>query len=425
MRIATHLEDLERFLDESRKNFALQRITLPQADGWGIERGILKHRTGGFFNVVGASFGGREDRVYLYQPQSAITGLLTSDFGGARHVLLQARAEPGTQGTAQYAPTIQSTLANYLGLHGGQPAAFTDHFIRHDPTVTRVVHESEQLDLGERYLYKSKRSAILECDPGIELANGFIWVPETLLHDGVSRSYFLNTDLRAMLGVFPWAAEHGAESSLVPRSPLVRESLLRPIDPRVIGTLCTRLQGRIVPCEFKDLRALKGWEIGADGFFEKQARQGFAIEFYHCEAPGREVRSWFQPLLNSRGTGYAALHCRVVRGALEVQVRAGSESGLKTGQALLPTVLRYPDSIAGPEPAAGKVLVSTLESDEGGRFLSDTSRYELVLVPEDSERADGAFWISVAELKWFLAHSNLCSIQLRSLSSMLLGDLPC
>ena len=425
MRAATHLADLERFLDESRNNFALRRVTLPQADGWGIERGILKHRTGGFFNVVGASFGGDEDSVFLYQPQSAVAGLLTSSFGGMRHLLLQARAEPGTQGTAQYAPTIQSTLANYLGLHGGQPAAFTDHFIRHDPSVTRVVHESEQLDLGERYLYKAKRTTILECDPGVELANGFIWAPEALLQDAVGRSYFLNTDLRALLGVFPWTAEYGAQSSLVPRSPLVRESLLRPIDPGVIGAACALLEARIVPCEFKDIHDLTNWEIRPDGFFEKQERQGFSIEFYHCEAPGREVRSWFQPLLNSRGCGYAALHCRVVRGALEVLVRAGSESGLKTGKALLPTVLRYPDSMAGPEPAAGKVLVSTLESDEGGRFLSDTSRYELVLVPEDCARADGSFWVSVAELKWFLAHSNLCSIQVRGLSSMLLGELPC
>jgi oxidase EvaA len=425
MRIATHLDDLERHLEERKKNFVLERVSLPRAKGWAIERGVLRHQTGGFFSVVGADVGDFGDKVFLYQPQSAITGLLTSFFAGQSHLLLQARAEPGTEGTAQYAPTIQSTLANYLGLHGGQPAAYTDHFIRHHPTLRRVVHDSEQLDLGERYLFKAKRSAILEVDPGVELADGFIWVPQALLHCAVKRPYFLNTDLRALLGVFPWAAGPGVESALTPPCELVSASLARPVDPRVIGAICARLSGRAMSCNFKDLNQLENWDIGPDGLFERESRQGFSIEFFYCEASGREVRSWFQPLLNSHGSGYAALYCREARDTLEVLVRAGSESGLKTGQALLPTVLHYPDRTDSVPPAPGKVLVSTMESDEGGRFLSDTSSYELVLVPPDFQGGDGTFWVNVAELKWFLSHSNLCSIQLRGLSSMLLGKLPC
>jgi len=425
MRTAINLDDLDLFLNERRKGFLLERVTLHDAKGWVVEHGILKHRTGGFFNVVGVNFESGEDRIFLYQPQSAVTGLLTSSFDGQWHVLMQARAEPGTQGTAQYGPTIQSTLANYLGLHGGRPAAYTDHFIRYQSSVRRVIHDSEQLDLGERYLHKSKRLAILECDPDIEVADGYIWVPEKLIRESVTLSYFLNTDLRALLAVFPWEGEPGIESSLVPACQLVRESLTRPIDPNVIGAICAKLSARVRHGNFKELSDLENWNISGNGFFEKKTLQGFAIEFYYCEATGREVRSWFQPLVNSRGTGYAALYCREVGGALEVLVRIGSESGLKTGHALLPTVLDYPDCTRTMRPAPGKVLLSTMESDEGGRFRHDLSRYELVLVPRDYGLADDLFWVSIAELKWFLANSNLCTIQLRGLSSMLLGELPC
>ena len=425
MRTAINLDDLDLFLNERRRGFLLERVTLHDAKGWGVEHGILKHRTGGFFNVVGVNLESGEDRVFLYQPQSAVTGLLTSSFEGQRHVLMQARAEPGTQGTAQYGPTIQSTMVNYLGLHGGQPAAYTDHFIRYHPAVSRVIHDSEQLDLGERYLHKSKRLAILECHPDIEVANGYIWVQERLIPDAVRRSYFLNSDLRALLAVFPWGRKQGVDSGIVPACQLVIESLSRPLDPNVIGAICAKLSARVRHGNFKELSDLENWNISDNGFFEKKARQGFAIEFYYCEASGREVRSWFQPLVNSRGTGYAALYCREVGGALEVLVRIGSESGLKTGHALLPTVLDYPDCTRTMRPAPGKVLLSTMESDEGGRFRHDLSRYELVLVPRDYGLADDLFWVSIAELKWFLSHSNLCTIQLRGLSSMLLGELPC
>ena len=312
-----------------------------------------------------------------------------------------------------------------MGLHGGQLAHYTDHFIRYHSSIRSVIHDSEQLDLGERYVYKSKRLVILTCDPDIEIEDQFIWVPETVIKDSIKYSYFFNTDLRSLFAVFPWSCMPGEATSLMPSSRLVNASLARPINPNVIGVICAKLTTRIVPCHFTELNKLKNWSISANGFYEKTNLQGFAIEFYYCEVFGREVRSWFQPLVNSHGTGYAALYCREVNDALEVLIRIGAESGLKNGQALLPTVLNYPNGTLPPKSQIGKILASTMESDEGGRFLRDISTYELVLVPHDHALTDDLFWISISELKWFLSHSNLCAIQLRGLSSLLLGELSC
>ena len=117
MRIATSPTDLDIFLSDRKKNFLLEKVTLNETKGWKIEAGILRHETGGFFNVVGVSYENDADKVLLYQPQSAVTGLLTSHFEGQMHVLLQARVEPGTQGIAQYGPTIQSTLAKTIWVY--------------------------------------------------------------------------------------------------------------------------------------------------------------------------------------------------------------------------------------------------------------------------------------------------------------------
>ena len=82
MRIVASLNDLDTFLSECKKNFLLEKVTLNEAKGWKIEEGILRHETGGFFNVVGVSSENDVDKVFLYQPQSAVTGLLASYFDG-------------------------------------------------------------------------------------------------------------------------------------------------------------------------------------------------------------------------------------------------------------------------------------------------------------------------------------------------------
>ena len=74
-----------------------------------------------------------------------------------------------------------------------------------------------------------------------------------------------------------------------------------------LGPVCARLDATLVPCALRRLDELEDWEIRADGIFEKQARQGFSVEFYRCETSGREVRAWSQPLINSHGMGRAQL----------------------------------------------------------------------------------------------------------------------
>ena len=72
----------------------------------------------------------RRPLVLLYQPQSAFNGLLIAAIGAELHVLLQARVEPGNIGVAQYGPTVQSTPANYLRVHGGRATPYLDFFHR-------------------------------------------------------------------------------------------------------------------------------------------------------------------------------------------------------------------------------------------------------------------------------------------------------
>jgi oxidase EvaA len=417
---AASLRELKDFLAASKIGFVVRPTGLKDMNSWRLSDGALSHISGGFFSVAGVQFEdeGNRQAIFLFQPQSALTGLLTCMMDGQRHFLLQARAEPGNIEKAQFGPTVQSTPANYLRAHGGKPSPYIDFFTTFQPHL-RVLHDSMQIDYGERYLFKSKRLIIAECDPWIPVEAGFIWVPGRLINALVAESNFSTFDLRSLLVMFPWGESQ--KDALQPASPPVQSSLQLPARPEILGQVFHALQGRISRYRFCDLADMKNWYLSDRGLEEREARQGFDIGFYYVEARGREVASWSQPLVNSKTEGRASLVCRLKDDALEVLVRVAAESGLQTGKALLPSYLRYPGALSVEPPPSGLDLFQTIESDEGGRFFCDTSRYELIMNP-DTTVPDGV-WLRISELKFLLSQSNICAIQLRCLASMLLGTL--
>lgn len=422
MLIANNLQSAIEFLDESRAGFVVEPTALAQMPSWSIAEGALSHVSGGFFSIVGAQFdltGLRREALFLYQPQSAINGLLTCVRGGRRYVLLQARAEPGNLGCAQYGPTLQSTPANYLRLHGGRASPYIDLFTRFHPAL-RVLHDSVQLDLGGRYLFKSKRVIVAQCPAELPAEDGFIWVGTDVISQAVTCPTFLNTDLRALLGVWQWDAEAG-EVGCAPVSHHVANSMRLPPRASVLARVLGGLPADIAPYRFVEIPRLQGWRVTDSGIVGQAASCEIDVGYFHVEAHRREVATWQQPLIVSRTRGHARLVCRMADGVFEVLVTLGTEAGLQTGRAVLPSLLRYPGAAHVAAEPCGRVLLQTTESDEGGRFYRNASTYEIVLAPPGYEV--NGIWLRVSEVKRLLALSNVCAIQLRCLVSFLLGKL--
>jgi dTDP-4-dehydro-6-deoxy-alpha-D-glucopyranose 2,3-dehydratase len=139
-------------------------------------------------------------------------------------------------------------------------------------------------------------------------------------------------------------------------------------------------------------------------------------------APLRENVDWTQPLVNSATTGQVALACRERDGFLEFLVSVAPETGLATSAAVAPSYVRYPGIEQAPPHWLGEQAdwCASIESDEGGRFYRDASRYQIVRV-DDAEIANGGLWLRLPELKALLRMSNVCTIQLRGVVSQLLG----
>src|SRR5687768_12476969 len=272
---ARTLEDLNAVRERIRTGFGVSQVHMKEAEDWELADGALQHRSRGFFSVVGVSPDetSKAGRLMLYQPQAAVTGLLTTVLDGERFFLIQARAEPGCIGEVQYGPSLQSTPANYMRLHGGTTSPYVSAFMAYDRDI-KPIGDTTQSDLGERYLMKSKRLILAECRADISVKPGFVWASAAIIRQALACSTFLNIDLRSLLALMPWAADE-RNGAISPGSNLVRKSLRQAIRSEVIGKIfMTLMPGpnllRPVP-----IAALPNIAITEWGFYEKVRNQGF------------------------------------------------------------------------------------------------------------------------------------------------------
>lgn len=424
---ATTIAALDTVRQASLERFSVEQIRAAEALEWELNDDTIEHRTRGFFSVVGVDPGDSPPHVLLYQPQAAVTGLLTTVHQGETYALLQARAEPGCVGGVQFGPTIQSTPANFLSLHGGAPPPYAAAFLTAQTGVS-LLSDTTQSDLGGRYLMKSKRAVLASCGPSVPVAPGFVWASMDLLRQAVARSTFLNIDLRSLLSMLPWG-EQGRPALIAPTLAAARRSLQAPVRPDVVGRLHCRTSSNAVSRRLIPLRSVPGWTLSEWGLKEHIPAQGFEVNFYRIEAHLREVSHWSQPLVACAAEGRCELACRERDGMLEVLVRSLRETGLALGWGLAPTVVCYPGN-AGPPMGAldllpGHELLATVESDEGGRFFQHSSRYSLVFLDPSADdpaaKDPDLTWLTLADVKACLSTSNLCTIQLRGLLSHLLA----
>ncbi|MEO0361187.1 MAG: NDP-hexose 2,3-dehydratase family protein, partial [Pseudomonadota bacterium] len=327
-----------------RTGFSIREIAMADAaPHWALIDGAVRHSTGGFFAIAG--FTDPEtgaERLMLNQPQGAVNGLATAIGAEGRRVfLLQSRAEPGNEEEVQFGPSLQSTPANWMRLHGGAPSPYAAAFLEH-AAEARTLVETTQLDLGGRYVLKSKRVSISEGPQTQPSEPGFHWTTCEGVLAGLDVDYCFNTDLRAAIGVAPWSADPEA-GELAPRSELVRRSLAAPARAEALGAAIAKLSERIpAPLWPTPIEALSNWEVGPQGLDERRPDQNLSVRFYEIEARAREMKSWIQPLIVGRGEGRFLLLCRERGGAAEVFVAVRREPGLPNGAAFAPSFLAYP-----------------------------------------------------------------------------------
>lgn len=412
LRIARTATELKSFLQDTidRSNFKLSRVKLSDQQEWNLVHGVLGHRTGGFFYITGLihNISDREQLV-LYQPQSAFNGLVVHKQENNVYVLLQARIEPGNSGIGQYGPTIQSTPANYLRFHGGKETPYFDFFFKYNPQV-RPIANSTQLDLGKRYFQKSKVLSYVESISLVETAENMIWVPLEIISQVLNYDNFFNTDLRSMISVFDW-------DLFFSRNPELSSCTKGFSDYQCLNNLSSKNMGKLVP-----ISELQNWELTDEGVIDK-GNSGVSVNIYKVACTNREVKTWVQPLLCAANRGLITLLMRQVNNESEFLLSYQSEFGISGEKVLLPSYITYPGENHQNKTTSyqeGKVLAEVIQSEEGGRFYLNENIYQVILVDPDFECDKSQFWVDADALKGLLKTSNLVSIQLRCITSLIL-----
>ncbi|MEV6841294.1 NDP-hexose 2,3-dehydratase family protein [Streptomyces sp. NPDC051133] len=400
----------------------VSRIPFSALKNWAFEddSGNLVHRTGRFFSIQGLNATRNSAptaswrQPIIHQPEVGILGIITKEFDGVLHFLMQSKMEPGNSNRLQLSPTVQATLSNYSGVHGGRPVAYLDYFTGESH---RVIADSCHSEQGAWFYRKRNRNIIVEVSDDVELQGGFHWLTLGQIHRLLDVENLLNTDARSVLSCLPFP---------FPDAPAAEGA----------GTLSTWLaEARArhdLSTEDVGLREV-GWTVTPDRI-KHPSGAFFEIIAADIHSVGREVASWSQPLLRPVGMGLAAFLVRYdADGILHVLARAREEAGAADGLEIGPTVQGMPRNYdflpAEARPpymsyvlsAPGKkVLFDNVLSEEGGRFYHAHTRYMLVVAQDDTyDCPPDHQWVSAQGLSVFTQHGRLLNSEARTLITIL------
>jgi oxidase EvaA len=181
------------------------------------------------------------------------------------------------------------------------------------------------------------------------------------------------------------------------------------------------------------LDRVQGWYKTEDAIMHEEGRY-FSVIAVSVEAENREVTHWTQPLVSPRQEGIVAFVVKKINGILHFLMQAKVEAGNFDVIEMAPTVQcltgSYKDVAPEDRPpfldhviqaGAEKVRLSTLQSEEGGRFFREANRNLLIEGEHDfpTEVPERYIWMTLNQIKGFIKYNNFLNVQCRSLTSSL------
>lgn len=419
------VEEILRWLSERREagGFRVDRIAFDELDGWGFreDTGDLAHRSGRFFTVQGLHVTGDTTvprewyQPIINQPEVGILGILTKEFEGVPHFLMQAKMEPGNPNMVQLSPTVQATRSNYTGAHGGRKVRYLDYFV--EPGRARVLADVLQSEHGSWFYRKNNRNMLVEvaADSVVPEHEDFRWIGLGQLARLLRHDNTVNMDARTVLACAPTADP----------DPYALRT-----DTDLLSWFTGERSRHQITSETVPLASIPDWTRSADRISHDRG-QYFDVVAVAVEAGAREVASWSQPLIRPHGPGVTAFITKRFGDVPHLLVHARVEGGFLDTVELGPTVQCTPENHAHlpseDRPAFLELVRSAapehiryeaVHSEEGGRFLEAESRY-LVVDADDGRLASdpppGYCWATPGQLNALLRHGNYVNVQARTL----------
>ena len=420
---------------KSTTRVSLEKIKLNDCTPWYYDenRGEIRNPNGSFFQIKGIKMSGEKETVYqpiIIQNEIGFLGIIACKIQGVWHYLMQAKIEPGNVNVVQVSPTIQATKSNFEARHGGRIPDYLDFFLGMKPESILV--DQIQSEQSSRFYGKRNRNVIIVSDTELEEKKNFRWLTLSQIKALMHYDNLVNMDTRTVISCIPFVLLED-EKDLPFAQNQVYKSSVTELNRQTIVSLYNVMNNYKMFNENRvsllPLHELKGWDIRDNGVFPDH---DYSFEVIYCKVliEGREVTSWNQPLIASRGIGTIGLICCNFDGMMKFLVRPRAEIGCRDLIEIGPTIQqdyagREDDEVIRLfwdklEKNEG-VLIDTLLSEEGGRFYQEQNRNVIIEISKDEigELPNGYVWSDYGTLNIMMQINNVLNIQLRNMLSFL------
>ena len=434
--------------------FIVEEIPFESLDNWYFEQETknLRHSSGKFFSIEGinvnTNFGFKQkwEQPIIIQPEIGILGIITKVFNGIRYFLMQAKMEPGNINIVQISPTVQATRSNYTKVHKGKQPKYLEYFT--GDSKSRILIDQLQTEQGGRFLKKRNRNMVVEVHGNIPIEEDFIWLTLSQIKIALGKDNIVNMDSRSVLATIPFVNIDAIPGFIKSNNYSICLDFLKNASPyskhifesalSTDNSLMTFDQVLSWVTEMKTKYELSVTRIPlcnvvdwcfTDNSIKHESDNFFSVIAVKVQAGNREVFQWSQPLIKESNLGLIGFIVRKINGVLHFLVQAKVEPGSFDIIDLAPTVscssyLKVLKSSEKPpfleffdKPKAEDVLLSTIQSEEGGRFFHFQNRNMIIHIDEEEkiEVPDNYKWLTLAQLMK-LIRFGLLNVESRSLN---------
>ena len=369
------------------------------------------------------------------QPEVGILGFVITDSQENRKWLIQNKPEPGNINYYQYAPTVQATKSNYERVHGGKSTPFLNLFLN----TTSLLVDEECSEQGDRYLNKFNRNCkyISKASLILNLDESYFWVSTNQLKQKLRTSYGINTDARSVITVGSWSLLSSDKNEIFKKTsldPSIGESLNNSYHH--VGqhrlTAVESLLGAVKNSHYTSycitpFIKMRNHIINESGIVDKENNS--IVSYYEVTFNEREVRFWQQPLLERSTLEHCVLLFHIKEDIAYFYLNAYPEVGFSNRVELGPSFQTGDGSLKTSKIELKEnykkieVLGQIDQSDEGGRFYRNITRYTLgqwKSSPDELTKENG-IWLSAGELERLSLIKGKLTNELRSTLSLLLS----
>ncbi len=408
-----------------QSKFKVRTIPLKSSKEWVLENGMINHKSGLFFKIVGISWSdknsGKYIRPLIEQREVGTLGFLLRRGKNGTQILAQAKIEPGNVGFCQIGPTFQATASNAAKVHGGKVPAYKKYF---ELGAKHEVFQTLQSEQGTRFLGKLNRNTLVLAKKPVRPTTLHQWVDTEKLLNAVDHNNFINTDSRSVLVCSPWEILIGRRPFSNNKSAFAEEleASYKNFSQEKLDTVLQNIEAKRSKTPepvMKDLRHMEGWKLTPNGI-QSNTRKPYSIKQIAVTAYGREVSHWDQPIVDSTHNGTVDLCCLKIDGVLQFYFVPRAEAGLVYKVELGPSIVSEPGHYLKKPKGQGKVMASVSQSDEGGRFFQDVSKYRILQLNNQKGLEPGGFWLTLGEVCALLKKENVFTNESRSVLSLLL-----